>query len=283
MIFKRKNRSKDNLTLTISDCLDENLKTRISFILVVETELDFKVKNTDTVHIKPIFKEKLPDDGPEQFYRSNEYNVVWKLKHSHRLTFSAGSRLYFRVTATGLYDLEDATSCIIWIPFNGQAKLWAPKSITVRKLTHKLDQIPSIGTLNSISYPIIKFNFRGRISLLAEDNYELVSKNTVLYTDQCKTYIPSLDPARIDNETFKEKLFRKALNANLWLSTILYPKFSNFGRSNRLLTGMTTSSLAILVITVFLNSALDSRKFHFGPLVFSVNSSINNAALCSSS
>ena len=76
-------------------------------------------------------------------------------------------------------DIEKAIGCEVWIPFQGRTRVWTPKSITIRKTMISPDIVPPVGKLNDISYPILKFYFEGRISLI--ENFRLFAAKKIYF------------------------------------------------------------------------------------------------------
>ena len=101
------------------------------------------------------------------------------IQPDHDQQFLSGSKFYFFVAAHKSVNIEKAMGCEVWIPFQGRTRVWTPKSITIRKMMISPDIVPPVGKLNDISYPILKFYFDGRISLI--ENFRLFAARKIYF------------------------------------------------------------------------------------------------------
>ena len=101
------------------------------------------------------------------------------IQPDHDQQFLSGSKFYFFVAAHKSVNMEKAIGCEVWIPFQGRTRVWTPKSITIRKMMISPDIVPPVGKLNDISYPILKFYFDGRISLI--ENFRLFAARKIYF------------------------------------------------------------------------------------------------------
>ena len=203
-LINRKGKS-DVSSIEISDM---RTKYRTSdYLIVVETRIDLISHPTDIIYVRPILKKKkswisadfLKKSEPNEALDGENGEVVWKLQFrvyseivlliflpldtpiqpDHDQQFLSGSKFYFFVAAHKSVDIEKAIGCEVWIPFQGRTRVWTPKSITIRKMMISPDIVPPVGKLNDISYPILKFYFEGRISLI--ENFRLFAAKKIYF------------------------------------------------------------------------------------------------------
>ena len=93
---------------------------------------------------------------------------------------------YFLVNTEFDLDIESIADCKIWIEFEGKSKMWTPKSITIRKLAIEPEHFPVTGSINLISYPIMKFYFSGVLSLT--DNLQMTSNDIIKFSHSIQTF-----------------------------------------------------------------------------------------------